>query len=328
MREKPLSWKQKIDPAADKIIRYYLRILDQIELPVHTGWLTLDKDSLKMLEQKEMHGWTNHYEEYLSLEAFFIKRPLAQQESSGKESDAHLDDFKHWLSHEIKSLPKESREFYKKRLAPFYSQKAMREYLQDRTEEQIQELFRELVNDMLMLELHKIFVGTGKAEEKKTEEALQKRFNKPAMLMESLIAIHNALSLVVFKVPLYQLMKDAMEGDTRAFFRLLQIDKTAVEFEWARKMIRKAQLASDKKFFRNMAKALAADPIRKKKITGQALLLILLFWKFGLHRLDNDEVFELLESVGMKVEGGHDTFRKVLTKEIRPLFPGTTCLSV
>ena len=324
MSEKPLSWKQKIDPAADKIIRYYLRILDQIELPVHTGWLTLDEDSLKILEQKEMHGWTNHYEEYLSLESYFIKRPLAQKESSGKGSDAHLDDFKHWLSHEIKSLPKESREFYKKRLSPFYAQKAMREYLQNRTEEQIQELFRELVNDMLMLELHKTFVGMGKAEEKKPQDALQKRFNKPSMLMESLVAMHNALSLAVFKVPFYQLMRDAMEGDTTAFFRLLQIDKTAVEFEWARKMIRKAQLTSDKKFFRGMAKALAADPIRKNKISGQALLLILLFWKFGLHRLDNDEVLELLESVGMQVEGGHDTFRKFLTKEIRPLFPGTT----
>jgi len=51
------SWKQKIDPAFDKIVKYYIQFLDVTGLPSNSGWSKLEDKPFKLWEEKGMQGW-------------------------------------------------------------------------------------------------------------------------------------------------------------------------------------------------------------------------------------------------------------------------------
>jgi hypothetical protein len=85
-------------------------------------------------------------------------------------------------------------------------------------------------------------------------------------------------------------------------------------------MIRKAQLTGNKDFFYKMSKAIATDPLDNNRIYSKALLVLILFWKFGLERLENSEIMDILEKTGIKVQDDPETFRKFVNREVRPLF--------
>ena len=56
MTSKTASCKQKVDPAFDKIIKYFLQTLNQSDLPANTGWLALEDHYLKIIEEKKECG--------------------------------------------------------------------------------------------------------------------------------------------------------------------------------------------------------------------------------------------------------------------------------
>ena len=47
MKSKPSSWKEKVDPAFDVIIRKFVKFFDSVELISNTGWLVLNEEYLK-----------------------------------------------------------------------------------------------------------------------------------------------------------------------------------------------------------------------------------------------------------------------------------------
>ena len=50
------SWKDKIDPAFDKIIKFYIQFVELVGLPANTGWIGLEGEALKLWEKKGMQG--------------------------------------------------------------------------------------------------------------------------------------------------------------------------------------------------------------------------------------------------------------------------------
>ena len=52
----PPSWKDKIDPAFDKIIKFYIQFVELVGLPANTGWIGLEDEALKLWEKKGMQG--------------------------------------------------------------------------------------------------------------------------------------------------------------------------------------------------------------------------------------------------------------------------------
>ena len=47
MKSKSSSWKEKVDPAFDSIIRKFVKFFDSVELISNTGWLVLNEEHLK-----------------------------------------------------------------------------------------------------------------------------------------------------------------------------------------------------------------------------------------------------------------------------------------
>jgi hypothetical protein len=61
MTDKINSWKEKVDPAFDKIIKYFIRFIESSGLPANSGWLKLEDEPLnyflrmKMLSHRFFH---------------------------------------------------------------------------------------------------------------------------------------------------------------------------------------------------------------------------------------------------------------------------------
>jgi len=47
------SSKDKIDPAFDKIIKFYIQFVEVVGLPTNTGWLVIEEKALNLWEKKE-----------------------------------------------------------------------------------------------------------------------------------------------------------------------------------------------------------------------------------------------------------------------------------
>lgn len=317
------SWKDKVDPAFVKIIKYVLQILSEAELPANTGWIALEDYYLKIAEKKGMRGWVKNYEyEYwLDFESDIRKSLIYKKKNTPEsESKKHLRDFEKELFEMIKMFPDDSKEYYKKRFRPWLSEKERLEYFGKLKQEEFIKSLCELNRDCFMLELHTVIIELEKMKDSHKPEVLQKKANKQSAFMGKWAGFNNAISLLVFKKSIYDLIKDASNGDETAFFKLLQIDRTVIEFDWAKKMIRKAQLTGNQEFFKNMAKAISTAPLENTRIYSQALLVLLLFWKFGLERLENSELIDILEETGIKVQDDPETFRKFVNREVRPVF--------
>ncbi len=129
MKSKEKSWKQKIDPAFDELIRYYAIFLDFTELPANSGWPILEDYYLDILEKKGLKGWFENYEENIEkskIDSGFLKDIKQTEHEAIKERD----DFRKWLFNGIKALPEESQEYYKKKkiFELFYSEKIRNDY--------------------------------------------------------------------------------------------------------------------------------------------------------------------------------------------------------
>lgn len=60
------SWKDKIDPAFDKIIKFYIQFVEFFGLSTNTGWLVLEEEALNLWENKGMQGWIKSYEKSMT----------------------------------------------------------------------------------------------------------------------------------------------------------------------------------------------------------------------------------------------------------------------
>jgi hypothetical protein len=59
------SWKNKIDPAFDKIIKFCIRFVECVGLCSNSGWVGLQEEALVLWEKKGMQGWIKSYDSSL-----------------------------------------------------------------------------------------------------------------------------------------------------------------------------------------------------------------------------------------------------------------------
>lgn len=143
-------------------------------------------------------------------------------------------------------------------------------------------------------------------------------FKKHKDIVDLIMQCYNSVSLLVHKQRFDLLLKEGRNGNEEALFKLLRIDRTVIELEWARIMIRKAQLTGNESFFKKMAKAIATSPLENAKIHGELLIVLLMLWQLGLDRLTNNELMDLLKASDLKIQEDQEVFRKFITREVRP----------
>lgn len=308
MQYKKSSWKDKLDPAFDKIIKTYLQFIDLVNLPSNTGWIIPEDAYYKKWELKGMQGWVDRYEKNISKTSEMVRKFKTQKNIPKKEKDNRRKSFQRNLFKQIAILPQNSQEYYKKAFEPFYSDNSNDDF-KNMPIEELKERVADFFADQFLLIVHIRMVEIENEVESLSKQALQKKYSRPSIMIDIMLALFDTVSLLVFEQSLYSLIKDAKNGDEESFFKLLRIDRSIIECEWAKKMIRKAQFRADERFFKEMAKAITKSPLENDKEYSLAIIVLLLFWRLGMRKLENEEQIELLEECGIRVQENPETFR-------------------
>jgi hypothetical protein len=314
MHYKTKSWRKVIDPHFNKIVKQYTQFLDGISLPSSSGWIVFEDNALTEWQQKNMPGWIKDHEKKVTKARWQKFINLRQDGIPKKGLTGTLKGPCKDLSQSISMLPKESQEYYQKVFTPFSTEKAMHEFAATKTKEEILKAITDYVVDLACLEMHIASIMIEQQAES-TPEEFQKQFSRLPVMIGLLLSAYESISCLVNRKGFNDLLKEGKKGDEKAFFALLKIDRTVVECEWAQKMIRKAQLAGNKEFFKQMADAISIDPLDNAIIRGQASIVILIFWKVGLYRLVNKQLKEFLEDCGINVQD-EETLRKFVSRLI------------
>jgi hypothetical protein len=127
-------------------------------------------------------------------------------------------------------------------------------------------------------------------------------------------------SAMVHKKPLKLIYKEAKEGDMKALYKLVQIDKTIIDHEWFKQLVLNATILDDMSFFEKIGNAIKTDlPVRRLKHNRMQLILFL-FWKLGLNKLTNPELVKLLEECGFKIHDDIESFRRRIRNPVESFY--------
>jgi hypothetical protein len=315
MRKKHSSWKQKIDPSFPKIIKLALKSLTSVDMPSSSGWLVMEPYYLKKLEQKGFQGWIRDYEKKITGS---VIKDISLKKMNTEEIKKHNKDICRELRTKIQILPEESQEYYKRVFKSCFSKRQKHEVKLSKSQQKT--YLRNYLIDYFALEFLSSTIKMDREMERDSVGNFQKKFNRPKVIIDLIMNYYNSASMLAHKKKFHELMREGKGGDQDAFFKLLQIDRTVIELEWAQKMVRRAQLTGDEKFFKRMAKAIVTSPLENTKLHGELLIVLLMLWQYGLDRLTNNELIDLLESSGLKIQDSPETFRKFVTRQIRPTF--------
>lgn len=316
------SWKEKIDPAFDELIKVFLDFIDRAHINVNTGYLCVDDDSLQFLKEKgypSLHKKIKYDYEYnkkLTLDIiklgasndieyilkFFMARKFAQK--------------KLYLFKMINSLPnEESREYYKTFFCFFESKEKLESYLKRNNEKDLIRCLFEMGMNILNLTLHIGFKGYFETKDD-DDNIKRKRIDKLNFIKIIYSYIFNIVSHLTNQKSMDKLLYEAEKGNDELLFKAIQIDKTLFDLDWIRKRIRKAFYSGDSRFFKELGAALEKMPLENDIEYTKLNSVLISFWESGLWKLNNQELWELLKSCGVIVQDNPETFRKHVNRLI------------
>ena len=329
MTVKPYSWKQKIDPAFDRFIKFYLEFLQICQLPGNEGYLSLEIDE-KQLKKLETQGFPSiapfyehdKYNDVVSAFSFLIGDPLDKQEIRTIKKQIETENNAYELL--IDTIPNEdSRDYYRKSFEPLQNDQEYRKHSSNMDERNLKKWQRKIYSDIVSLQWHAVIetVDQKKKEIEKEREGIRDRYKLlPKVFTRNIFHLWNTVSLLVNKKPLKDLFVEARKGSDESLFKLIRVDKTLFDHDWFRMRIRKAAYSGDWQFFESLSKAIKTDPLSNRKVLGDVFLILTSLWKVGLYRLTIPELMQLLKDSGMRMIYDEINFRKFVDREIKPRF--------
>jgi hypothetical protein len=333
MRSKADSWKQKVDPAFDKIIKFYLSFLETFKLPANEGYLTtqLSDNYMRKLEVEGFPSIASIYEHDKDEDVHFDVISMFDDSISKRDFEKKMREVKkaanlryEFLMSSVEQLPEEdSRAYYFKGFEPFRTIDVHKIDTESMDRKKLSKLLKQYHSDVQSLQYHggMILIEHQKANSDSGRKSILKKYNEePKMLKRYIFFLWNTISLLVHKKNLRLLLNEARKEDDDALFKLIQIDKTLFDHEWLRARIRKASFSGDWKFFDNLSKAIKTDPLANRKVHGDIFLLLIHFWTVGLYRLTIPELMQLFQDSGVRMMYDEVNFRKFVDREIKPLF--------
>jgi len=317
------SWQQKIDPAFDELIQVYRLFLKDCRLPTNTGYISLAGDTLKIMEHEGYPSLTGdsapHEENTAAIvelgadkDVLLISAFLTQ--FKGKKTLPEIISLMQHPRQMAYGLNKKSKEYYLKRFAPLSSEEEAKSYFMKNTEDEFMVWFKGLTADFGALFLHVGFKSILASRHNEQCDLKDLNINKLNFTKTALAYMYNTISELTHKKPIKKLLDEAQDGDDKALFKAIQINKMILDLEWVRQRIRKAMLSGDSGFFNKLGNAIKKVPIDHDMEYGELLLVLTFLWPFGLYRLDNKELISLLEAGGLKVQDDTETFRKFVTR--------------
>lgn len=310
---KEASWKDKIDPAFNELIKSYLKYLGHIKLPAGDGYICPDEKTLKLLERNGYPSLDGQYDLDFRMVTKaipnLIKLGMSKKISAtAKAVWRDIKELEKYVSNMVKQLPDgESKDYYKERFLLNKSKEEL-EQIKGQPIAELNELRKDILNDVSTLICHIWFKDMHRNHLSSTNPAI----NDLGLHKVSLSTTFNTLSMLVHKKPMKKLLEEARLGNDESLVKAIQIDRTLFSVEFVRTRINKAQYTGDHFFFERLASSLKKSPLQNDVEYDEVLLVLMFFWKMGLYRLTIFEMMELLESAGLKLQGDEGSFRKFI----------------
>ncbi|MBA4371516.1 MAG: hypothetical protein C0402_01500 [Thermodesulfovibrio sp.] len=331
MRYKTSSWKRKVDPAFDVIIKLALELLDAVKLPGNEGYIHLTKEDplCKIIQAEGFPDFKNFYENIDPANDINNWEKMLSGVKGGKKPSIFIkklyQDFSavltgitlgqmevvdNILQKLISSLAPESKEYY---MTVFTFSPAVKPDTRTMSQQEQIELFIYQLSNVFSLFMHKAFIGI------QNHRDIVKELNAEFIKMV-LFQTWNVISLIVNEKSLRTLYVEAKAGDTKPLFKIMRIDKTLFDHDWVRERIREAMYSGDRIFFKALSKAMSDDPLKNRKIRTREFIVLIVFWEVGLYRLSISELLKLFNDCGLALRDDEVTFRKFVdrAKKVKP----------
>ncbi len=337
--EENRSWKEKIDPAFDELIKVYLDFIKNT--CICTGdkrkrYLTYDDESLKVLASKRYPPLSKEFKtsprnlkkvtndtiaigashDFVLIFDYFKNLEKLLNENNKKypkreNQNKYLDAIKSTIMKMIQGLYwEDSRNYYRKRLEIYFSPEKAKVFVEGKTQKELIRDYFGIGTDILCLMFQTGFRGYW---DPLREDSKDKKINKANLIHIGMQLLYNTLSIMTYKKTLDELIEEARDND-ESLYKAIHLDKTLFEVDWVRKRIRKAFYSGDSTFFKQLGYAIKKPPIPAKLMYGEAIVILASLWFLGLYRLDNSELMELLKTSGVMIQEDPETFRKFIDR--------------
>lgn len=313
--EETHSWKEKIDPAFDEIIKMYLDFVDKSHINVNTGYLCLDEHSLNLLKQK---GYPSFHKK-IKFDYEYNKKLTKDIVKLGASNDIEyivkfftakkFEQKKSYLFKMIHSLQnRESKEYYRTFFSFFETEEKLNSYFDRRPERDLKRCVFDVGMNNFTLMIQVMLKGYWDTENDASIK--RKRLDRLNLIKISLSEVFNTVSSITHKKSLDWLLEETEKGNDESLFKAIQIDKTLFDLDWLRKRIRKAFYAGDSAFFKKLGAAMEKMPLENDIEYTKLNSVLISFWELGLCKLNNLELWELLKSCEIIVQDDPESFRK------------------
>jgi hypothetical protein len=346
------SWKKKIDPAFDDLIKVHLDNIERTHvcsIDKRKRYLTLDEESLKALESEEYPPLLREINPNLTslnelMDDVLISGPSSNSKIVSESLKYLLTLFdnnenkkikrstkskyaKALISNiisMIKGLPREdSRNYYKNSIGIIIPPEGAKPSAKGEVQNKLI-LSNEMLVDILCLIYQTGFSGYFDSQSESHTDKIGIDLNHIHIVMQQ---IYYDLSVITYKKTLKKLIKEARNND-ESLYKAIHLDKTLFDEDWIRKRIRKAFYSGDSAFFTDLGNAIIKPPIPLKEVDiklneidevltmeyGKLTLILSKLWPFGLYRLQIRELAGLLESCGLTIQEDIATFRTYVNR--------------
>lgn len=320
------SWKFKIDPGFDSMIKIYVKdLLEPLEKLPKGGRLILNDELSELVLNSA--GWHSSYIEDKPKDEViqFLRKVGIIDDPLLKVFVYSGEDKKEYFDNCLKiaeSLPGKSKAYYTEQLnlliesheiiPPFNLFEPPQNNSSDVKE------FYAVINSMMMRRLFLLMTET--TEKEATEEEVE-AFIQPEVINSFIGFLSLTLSQLAFQRPLRNLLIRFREGDDDSLYKALRLDKTLLYCVQVKERIIKAQTYGDVEFFKKLGKAISSAPLQDVNCPGKLFPVVFFFWPMGLYRLSRKDLHELLvRSDIISTHYSFDALEKFLQRYILPYY--------
>jgi hypothetical protein len=278
------SWKEKIDPAFDELIKVHLDFMVISHINVNTGYLCLDDDSLNFLKQK---GYPSFHKK-IKFDYEYNKKLTKDIIKLGASNDIEymlkfftakkFEQKKSYLFKMINALQnKESQEYYRTFFSFFETKEKLKSYLDRKLEIDLKRCVYDIGMNFLTLVTQVMYKGYWDTENDGSIK--RKRLDRLNLIKIGLSEVFNTVSSITHKKSLDELLEEAEKGNDESLFKVIQIDKTLFDLDWLRKRIRKAFYAGDSSFFKKLGMAIEKTSLENDIEYTKLNSVLISFWE-------------------------------------------------
>lgn len=323
-KNKENTWKFKIDPCFDEMVKFYLSLIRKHKELLGDGHFCVKYEFSADLNSVDRHDF------YLKNEIQNGKDIFQCLESIGMAELAVFTDLEGNISRNpegvfdsmialIQGFPKESKEFYTKKFNSLQdgsfvipvdglSEKDKKKVVKINTDN-LSALLCSLICRYLFLKFEQIL-----REETMDDNGL---FRNPEVLGFFLSFTYTLIAQFSHQKTIPQLLA---AGDDSSLLKAIAIDKSLIYSDAVKDRFMKAHMSGDVKLMKKVGKAISIEPLNREAQHYETYLVLKLFWKAGLSKLKKEDIYYFLCSCDLVPPNYPTGFEQFLKRYILPLY--------